>query len=163
VSAAALSRRLGSLAARRRRHRRVAIAAGALLVVAIGLVLFGDGRDTGFDDDAAALCGDYVARIQNEFRLSFPEGVPSDAAFAEYASHAFADTMDDLLAALRALDPPEDVTEALDRYDDVLTELRARPEDFVAEQPFDEAAVEMDRVGPDGCGSEFFAALGGSQ
>lgn len=156
-AAAAIARRLGGPRARRERHRRFAIGAGALLVLALGLVAIGSRDDDGFDDDATALCAEFAARVQDEFQLSFPEGVPTDAAFAEYTSHAFADTMDELLAELTAIEPPAAVAEVIAGYRGVLADLRARPEDFVTENPFAALAAEFDAEGLPACGTGFFA------
>lgn len=157
-AATTISRRLGGPRVRRRRHRRFAIGAAALLVLAFGLIVLGRETDD-FDGDASAVCEAYAVRIQDEFRLSFPDGVPDEAAFAEYTSHAFADTMDDMLAELSALDPPSSVAAILDGYSTVLSDIRARPEDFVAANPFTDVAAEMDAGGPPACGSAFFATF----
>jgi hypothetical protein len=154
----ALSRRLGGPSVRRRRHRRFALAAGALLVLALGLIVLGGNGDD-FEDDATATCQHYAERVQDEFRLSFPEGVPSDAAFAEYTSHAFADTMEELLDELDALDPPSDVAELVGGYRAVVADLRANPEEFVTVNPFAELATRFDDEGLPACGSDFFATL----
>ena len=154
----ALSRRLGGPSVRRHRHRRFALAAAALLVLALALIVLGGSGD-GFEDDATALCERYAERVQDEFRLSFPEGVPSDAAFAEYTSHAFADTMEELFAELDALDPPSDVAELVGGYRAVVGDLRANPEDFLTVNPFAELATRFDEEGLPACGSAFFAAL----
>ena len=157
-AAPAIARRLGGPARRKRRHRRVAIGAGVLLAVAAGLIVFG-GDDGGFEDDAGAVCVAYADRIQSEFALSFPDGPATPEAFGEYLSHAFADTMDDLLGELDALDPPDGAAAVLDGYRAVLADVRARPADFATASPFDDVAAQMDGEGVPACGSEFFAAL----
>jgi hypothetical protein len=156
-AATALSRRLGGPGVRRQRHRRFALVAGVLLLVAVGLIFLGrDGDD--FDEDATDLCEHYAERVQDEFRLSFPEGVPSAAAFAEYASHAFADTMEELFDELDALEPPPDVATIVDGYRGVVADIRAHPEDFVTANPFSDLAPEFDAEGLPACGSAFFPA-----
>jgi hypothetical protein len=161
-AATALSRRLGGPGTRRRRHRRFALVAGVLLLIALGLIFLG-GDDDSFHDEANALCEQYAERVQDEFRLSFPEGVPSDAAFAEYASRAFADTMEELFDELDALEPPADVATIVDGYRAVVTEIRARPEDFVEANPFTELATQFDAEGLPACGSAFFPASSSSE
>jgi hypothetical protein len=155
-AATALSRRLGGPGSRRRRHRRFALVAGVLLLLALGLIFLG-GDDDDFDEDATALCERYAQRVQDEVRLSFPEGVPSNAAFAEYASHAFADTMEELFDELDGLEPPADVATIVAGYRAVVADIRARPDDFVTANPFAELANEFDDEGLPACGSAFFA------
>jgi hypothetical protein len=155
-ASAAIARRLGGPRARRQRHVRFAIGAAALLVIGLGLIAVDSRDDDELDDDATALCTEFAARVQDEFELSFPEGVPSDAAFAEYASHAFADTMDELLDELTAIEPPGAVADIIAGYRSVLADLRARPEDFVTENPFAALAAEFDAEGLPACGSGFF-------
>jgi hypothetical protein len=158
----AISRRLGDPGTRRRRHRRFALAAVALLAVAAVLVfVLGEDEDSGFPSAATTTCQEYADRIRREFALSFPEGAAPAEAEAEYLSHAFADTMTDLVEALRALEGSEEAASEIDALEARIEEIRADPATFVAarEDPFAaDVAPGFDDVGLSACGSEFFAA-----
>ena len=122
--------------------------------------MFGDdgGGDDGFDDAAGEVCAELGDRIQREYALSFPEGAPvTDAAAAEYLSRPFADTMDDLVARLRELDPPGDRAGLVDDLAERIEEVRATPEDFVRASPLAGIAERFDDAGLPACGSEFLA------
>lgn len=141
---------------------RLALVAVVLLVVAAGLLLLApsDGDDS-FEDRAAATCTEFADRVRAEQALSFPNGAPSDDARNEYLSHAFVDTMDALVAELRGLRPPGEVTGALDDLSARIDALRADPAAFfpVFADPFEaDIAPVFDRAGLPSCGSEFFAA-----
>ena len=157
-----MRRALGDEGVRRRRHRRVAAAAVFLLVLAAVLVfVFGDDGPDSFAEEATAVCNTYSERIQSELALSFPEGAPSAEAEAEYLSHAFADTMDELVAALRDLDGSDEAAAAIGALEARVAEIRADPATFVAarEDPFAQDVAPMfDELGVPACGSEFFAA-----
>jgi hypothetical protein len=135
-----------------------------LVTLAVVLVVFADGGDDeGFDDAAAGTCDRFGERIRDEYALSFPEGPPTSAAEAEYLANAFADTMDELVAELRALDGSEVADGALDDLDARIAEIRADPEAFVAARsnPFaEDIAPQFDELGIRACGSEF---LGGQE
>jgi hypothetical protein len=158
----ALRRWLGDTDTRRRRHRRVAVVAAALLAVAAVLVFVLDDGDAGFEEEATAVCEDFSDRIQREFALSFPEGAPSAEAEAEYLSHAFADSMDELVVELRALDgASDDATAAIDDLEVLVADIRADPATYVEarENPFAaDVAPAFDAAGLPACGSEFFPA-----
>ena len=133
---------------------------GVLLLVVAGVlvVLGGNDDDDGFDSLVEA-CTTFAGTVRDEYALSFPEGAPlTDAAGAEYLSHAFADTMDELVAELRALEPSSEVLGAIDALAVRIDEVRATPEDFVHANPLDAIAERFDEVDLAACGSEFFAA-----
>lgn len=132
--------------------------AGVLLLVAAFLVF---GLDDDADDDSVAeraseVCAEFSARVQRELELSFPEGVPTDAAAAEYLGRAFVDTMDELVVDLRALEPEGEDAAAIDALAERIAEVRASPEAFVADDPFQEVAARLDAQGMAACGSAFF-------
>ena len=158
----ALRRWLGDTDTRRRRHRRFAAVAVGLLAVAAVLVFVVDEDDDGFQEDATAVCTDFSERIQQEFALSFPEGAPSTEAEAEYLSHAFADTMDELVAELRAVEGAGDeATAAIDDLEALVADIRVDPASYVdaRENPFAaDVAPAFDDAGLPACGSEFFPA-----
>lgn len=154
--------RLGDAETRRRRHVRVAILAAVLLAVAAVLVfVLGDedapSASAGFQEAANATCGEFSDRIEREFELSFPEGVPSDEAVAEYLSHAFADTMEDLVAELRQLDGADAAAGAVDDLEARIAEVRAEPLPYATGERFvaDGIAERFDDLGLTACGSEF--------
>lgn len=138
------------------------VGAGTLVVAAVLVFVLGDeGPEGGFRNQATATCTEFSDRIRREFALTFPEGAPSAAAEAEYLSRAFADTMDELVEALRALEPGAGATEAIDGLAARIDEIRAEPDRFVAAQanPFDDdVAPRFDALDLAACGSEFFAA-----
>jgi hypothetical protein len=154
-----LGSRLGNADTRRRRHVRFAILAGVLLAIAALLVFLVD--DEGASEDfvaaANAECEAFSERLANEYELSFPEGPPSEAAVAEYISRAFADTMDDLVAALRALEGSDAAADAIDALDARIQEVRADPAPYAAgdEFMFDGIAEPFDELGLTACGSDF--------
>jgi hypothetical protein len=156
-----LSERLGDADTRRRRHIRFAILAAVLVAIAALLVFFVDGDDDRatpeFTEAATAECEAFSERVANEFELSFPEGPPNEEAIAEYLSRAFADTMDDLVAALRALEPGADATEAIDALDARIDEVRADPSAFASGDRFvgEGIAEQFDELGLPACGSDF--------
>lgn len=155
-----LGERLGDADTRRRRHIRFAIIAATLLAIAAILVfLVGDDEPapTDFTDAASAECEAFSERLANEYELSFPEGPPNQAAVAEYISRAFADTMDDLVASLRALEGSEVAADALDALDARIQELRTDPEPYASGEAFllDGIAEDFDELGLTACGSDF--------
>lgn len=162
-----IARALGGPDARHRRHRRFVLLAVVLLVVAGALVVLG-GDDDGDDDgsgegatafgSAAEACTAFEQRLLDEFELSFPEGAPTPDAEAEYLSHAFADTTEELVATLRAIDP-DGAEAAVDALDDLVQQLRDDPTIGVGANPFaPTVAPAFDAAGLPECGSEF---LGG--
>lgn len=131
-----------------------------MLLAVAGVLVFalGDGGDDdGLTERATATCAGFAERVQDEFTLSFPDGVPNDAAYAEYLARAFADTMEELVAELRAAEPGGDVAAIVDALADRVADVRATPADFVAANPFTEVGARFDRAGLPACGSEFFA------
>jgi hypothetical protein len=155
-----LGERLGDAETRRRRHIRFAILAAVLVSIAAVLVfLIEDDEPAPVDFTAAANaeCEAFAARLADEYELSFPEGPPNQAAVAEYISRAFADTMDELVAALRALEGSEVATDALDALDARIEELRTDPEPYAAGEAFllDGIAEDFDELGLTACGSDF--------
>ena len=155
-----LGSRLGNADTRRRRHVRFAIVAGVLLAIAGLLVFLVDDEGTSSEDFVAAAnaeCEAFSERLADEYELSFPEGPPSEEAVAEYISHAFADTMDDLVAALRALEGSDAAAGAIDSLDARIQEVRADPAPYAAgdEFMFDGIAEQFDELGLTACGSDF--------
>jgi hypothetical protein len=156
-----LGTRLGNADTRRRRHVRFAILAAALLAIGMVLVFFvdddDDGGSTDFATAATAECEAFSERLAAEYELSFPEGPPNQGAVAEYISHAFADTMDDLVAALRALEGSDVATAVLDDLDTRIQEVRADPAPYAAGEAFmfDGVAEQFDELGLTACGSDF--------
>jgi hypothetical protein len=131
-----------------------------VLAVAAVLVFAFDDEPDPFEADATAVCEEFGDRIQREFALSFPEGPPSTDAEAEYLSHAFADTMDELVAALEDLEPPSDAQATIDALAARVAEIRADPATFVEarENPFAaDVAPAFDDLDLPACGSELFA------
>jgi hypothetical protein len=120
-----------------------------------------DGGDDGdaaeFTEAATAECDAFSERLANEFELSFPEGPPNEEAIAEYLSRAFADTMDDLVAALRALEPGAEATAAIDALEARIAEVRADPMPYARREQFvgDGVAEQFDELGLTACGSDF--------
>ena len=157
-----LGSRLGNADTRRRRHVRFGILALALLAIAAVLVFFvdDDGASEDFTAAATAECEAFDARVASEFELSFPEGTPSDEAVAEYLSHAFADTIDELVAALRALEGSDDAAEAIDALEARIQEVRADPVPYAAGERFvaDGVAEQFDELGLTACGSDFLSS-----
>ena len=154
-----LGARLGDTSTRRRRHIRIAILAVALLAIAAVLVFLVD-DDDGSDDfatGATAECEAFSDRLANEYELSFPEGAPTEEAIAEYLSHAFADTMDELVVALRALEPTGDEAAAVDALDARIQEVRADPGPYARQEVFvgDGTSEQFDELGIPACGSDF--------
>ena len=154
-----LGTRLGNADTRRRRHVRFAILAAALLAVAALLVFLvdDDGASEDFVAAADAECVAFSERVAEEYELSFPEGPPSEEAVAEYLSHAFADTMDELVVALRALDGSDAAAGAIDALDARIQEVRADPAPYAARELFvaDGVAEQFDELGLTACGSDF--------
>jgi cell pole-organizing protein PopZ len=155
-----LSERLGNAATRRRRHTRAAAAAIALLAVGAILVFAVDDEPDEVDatEALAAECTSFGERVAREYELSFPEGPVDDAAEAEYLSRAFADTMDELVASLRAIDGDDgDAAAAIDALDARIDEVRADPVPFATnERAIGEGVAEQfDELGLPSCGSEF--------
>ena len=154
-----LGSRLGNADTRRRRHVRFAAVAGVLLAIAALLVFLVDDDGTSEDFVAAANaeCEAFSERVAAEYELSFPEGSPSEEADAEYLSHAFADTMDELVVALRALDGSDAATGAIDALDARIQEVRADPVPFAAGDRFvaEGVAEQFDELGLTACGSDF--------
>jgi hypothetical protein len=158
---AGITRALGGPEARRRRHRRVAIVVVVVLFVAGWLIIAGgdDSGDDGFASAAADVCESYSDQIQEEFQLSFPEGPPSAEAEAEYLSHAFVDTLDQLVVDLRALEPTGDAADAVDALAGVSEQLRSDPSTGLDVDPFAaEVRQAFDDAGIEECGSGFLAA-----
>ena len=169
-----IARALGGPAERRQRHRRFVLVAVVLLLVAGALVVLGgdDGEDRDDGDaptgtteavetfaTAAEACTAFEQRLLDEFELSFPEGPPTPEAEAEYLSHAFADTTEELVAALRSLDPAG-AEPAVDELDALVQQLRDDPSIGVGVNPFAaRVAPAFDAAGLPECGSEF---LGGA-
>lgn len=171
-----IARALGGPATRRRRHRRFALLALVLLLVAGALVVLGSDDDDGDDDGgtgstgstepvetfatAAEACTAFEQRLLDEFELSFPEGAPTSEAEAEYLSHAFADTTEDLVVTLRALDPPG-AESAIDALAALVEQLRDDPSIGVGANPFTPTvAPAFDAAGIPECGSEFLGGPG---
>jgi hypothetical protein len=121
------------------------------------LFVLDDGED-GFEEQATAVCQEFDERIREEFALSFPEGPPTVAAESEYLANAFADTVEEMAAELRALDGGEEATAAIDALEARVDEIRADPDTFVAARanPFSEDVAPLfDNLGVPACGSEF--------
>lgn len=130
-----------------------------MLLVVAGFLIFvaGDDGGDGPGDEAVATCTAFRDRIRSEYRLSFPEGGPlNEEAAAEYLSHAFADTMDELVAELRGLDLDGDAAAAVGALADRIGEVRAAPADFVHRNPLDDLADRFEAAGLAACGSELF-------
>ena len=141
----------------------MAIAVAFGLVVAGVLILLGgddDGGDgdDGFDAAAAEVCTAYTERIQSEFELSFPEGPPTPEAEADYLSHAFVDTVDELVAELEALEPTGDDAAAVESLAAASAAVRADPSLGIGTDPFvAEVRPAFDDAGIEACGSGFLA------
>lgn len=154
---AGLARALGGPAARRRRHRRFLIGAIVLLLVAAALLAFG-GDDDDFADEATPICDQFEERLRAEFALSFPEGVPTAEAEEIYLSHAFADTTQELVDALAALDPSGDALAGVHAMQALVDQLRDEPSVGVGANPFTPTvAPRFDEAGAPACGSGFLA------
>lgn len=139
-----------------------------LLLVAGALVVLGGDDDDDGDGieevetfaSAADACESFEQRLRDEFQLSFPEGVPNPDAEAEYLSHAFADTTEELVEALRALEPAG-ADAAIDALDALVDQLRSDPTTGVGVDPFAAAvAPAFDDAGLPECGSEFLGEPG---
>jgi hypothetical protein len=118
----------------------------------------GSGEDAGTFVSAAEACTAFEQRLLDELELSFPEGAPTPEAEAEYLSHAFADTTEELVATLRAIDP-DGAEAAVDALDDLVQQLRDDPTIGVGANPFaPTVAPAFDAAGLPECGSAF---LGG--
>jgi hypothetical protein len=157
---AGLARALGGPQERRRRHRRFLAAAVALLLVAAVLLLLG-GRDDDddFAEQAAPICDEFEARLRREFELSFPDGVPTPEAEEIYLSHAFADTTQELVDALAALEPSGDARAGVEAMQALVDQLRDDPSVGVGTNPFTATvAPRFDTAGASACGSGFLAA-----
>lgn len=142
-----------------------------LLVAGVLVVLGGDDDDgsTTTDDDgvlatdqtftsAAEACAAFEARLVRELELTFPEGAPTPEAEAEYLSRAFADTNQELVDALRALDPPG-AGAAVDALQSLVDQLREDPSAGIGSNPFAaEVAPAFDAAGLPECGSEFLGS-----
>jgi hypothetical protein len=151
-----LATRLGNAATRRRRHRRFLLAGIVLLVIA-SVFIFVLGDDDDGPSGVAATCEQFGERVQHEFQLSFPDGAPlNDDAAAQYLAHAFADTMDDLVAQLRTFDLSSDEAAAVDALADRIDAVRATPTDYVHLSPLDGVSSQFDDADLKACGSEFF-------
>lgn len=154
---AGLARALGGPSARRRRHRRFVVGAILLLLVAAALLVLGSGEDD-FVDEAATTCDEFEDRLRAEFRLSFPEGVPTPEAEEIYLSHAFADTTQDLVDALDALEPSGEARAGVEAMQALVDELRDDPSVGVGANPFTATvAPRFDEAGILACGSGFLA------
>lgn len=157
---AALARALGGPSVRRRRHRRFIAAAVLLLVVAAALVVLGDddGNDGGFAAAATPVCDRFEERLRAEFELSFPEGVPTAEAEEIYLSHAFADTTQELVDELAALEPTGEARGGVEAMQELVDRLREEPSIGVGANPFTAAvAPRFDEAGVPACGSGFLA------
>jgi hypothetical protein len=156
---AGLARALGGPSARRRRHRRFVLGAVLLLLVAAALLVLGSGEEDDFPGEAAATCDEFEARLRAEFELSFPEGVPTPEAEEIYLSHAFADTTQDLVDALLALEPSGEARAGVDAMQALVDQLRDDPSVGVGANPFTATvAPRFDEAGIPACGSGFLAA-----
>lgn len=157
-----IARALGGASTRRKRHRRFAVGAGALLVVAALLAVFGGGDDGGdptTSEAAASICRTFTTRLQHEFQLSFPEGIPTADAQAEYLSHAFADTLDELVGELQAIAPTGDLDFAVGQLAGLAASLRADPSTGIGVDPFSAGVrAAFDDAGVPDCGSGFLGA-----
>lgn len=155
---AGLARALGGPQARRRRHRRFLLGAIAVLAVATALLVLGGDDDDGFAEAATPICDEFETRLRNEFELSFPDGVPTPEAEAEYLSRAFADTTQELVDALAALEPSGDARDGVEAMQAVVDQLRDDPSVGVGENPFTATvAPRFDDAGAPACGSGFLA------
>jgi hypothetical protein len=151
--------RLGDRAARRRRHRRVAIGGLALLVVGGGLVALapddGDGSDP-FRRQATSICDDSAAEL-TDARQAILSADPSDDAAAQFLRTAFVDLSRQRARALRALDPPAGDAarfgDLLDQYEAVLDQVEADPSRFLRLDPFTALNPRWDDFGLPACGS----------
>ena len=153
-----LARALGGPAARRRRHRRFLVGAIVLLLVAGALLFLDRNGDDGFADEATPICDQFEERLRNEFELSFPEGVPTPEAEEIYLSRAFADTTQDLVDELAALDPTGDALEGVEAMQALVDQLREDPSVGVGANPFTATvAPRFDDAGAPACGSGFLA------
>lgn len=119
----------------------------------------GDDDDDGFAADAAPICDDFEVRLRDEFQLSFPEGVPTPEAEETYLSHAFADTTQELVDALAALEPSSgDARDGVAAMQDLVDQLRVDPSVGVGTNPFaPTVAPRFDAAGVPACGSGFLA------
>jgi hypothetical protein len=155
---ARLARALGGPQARRRRHRRVLLGAIVLLAVAAALLAIGGDDDDGFAEAATPICDDFETRLRNEFELSFPDGVPTPEAEATYLSRAFADTTQELVDALAALEPSGDARAGVEAMQALVDQLRDDPSVGVGANPFTATvAPRFDDAGAPACGSGFLA------
>jgi hypothetical protein len=156
---AGLARALGGRQARQRRHRRFLVGAIVLLLVAGALLAFGGGDDDGFAEAATPICDEFETRLRSEFDLSFPDSVPTPEAQAEYLSHAFADTTQELVTALAALEPDgADARAGIEAMQALVDQLRDDPAVGVGTNPFTATvAAHFDAADVPACGSRFLA------
>lgn len=157
---AGLARALGGRQVRRRRHRRFLVVAIVLLLVAgVLLAIGGDDGDDGFAEGATPICDEFETRLRREFELSFPDAVPTPEAEAEYLAHAFADTTQELVTALAALEPEgADARAGVEAMQALVDQLRTDPSIGVGVNPFEATvAPRFDDAGVPACGSRFLA------
>ena len=104
--------------------------------------------------------GEFEGRLRNEFELSFPDGVPTPEAEETYLSRAFADTTQELVDALAALEPSGgDAQDGIEAMQALVDQLRVEPSIGVGTNPFaPTVAPPFDAAGVPACGSGFLAA-----
>src|SRR5690606_35158291 len=110
----------GGPAARRRRHVRVAVAGIVLLIVAGVLILIGS--DDG-PNPVAAACTDSNEEIATAGRVLVDDAGNPEAAAEGFLADAFVDLLRDRAAAVRALDPGDEVLALVDEWDAIADEL----------------------------------------
>lgn len=166
-----IAHRLGGLATRRRRHRRVATAGLVGALVAIVLVIGGSGGDDdttdaapgsspttdttidpGIDDPILRACYENDRELEVA-RGALLRGNTAPRAAEEFLADAFVDLMRDRSAAIRAVEPPpsEQVLAVLDEFDAVVDAIEAEPSIGVGADPFVEVNEQWRAVGLDGC------------
>jgi hypothetical protein len=154
-----IARRLGGPTARRRRHRRLALA--GVLVVGIALVLLVAGGDDGDDETATpttALSDDPVVRacqLSNAEIATAQRALLGDndapGAAEGFLADAFVDLTRDRSAAIRATQPSAEVLAVVDDFDAVVDAIEADPTIGLGADPFEQVDEQWQALGLDEC------------
>lgn len=157
--ATSVARRLGGPTARRRRHRRVALAGVVLAAVAGILVVAGSGSDEGDaapteatlpSDPVLRACAESDAEI-DAARGGLLRDNDSAEAVEGFLGDAFVDLARDRATAIRATDPSPEVLAVLEEFDAVVDAIEADPSVGVGADPFAAVNDRWRDVGLAGC------------
>jgi hypothetical protein len=123
--------------------------------MAMTVLLAGAGCSDGdsFEDEATEVCD----RSADEIRVASAQLTPDSTAeqVAAFLHDTYVPLLRERLAALRDLDPPDDVAQVLDDYAVVLDSIEADPAGFSqrVDDPFADVDARLDEVGLQACGT----------